>query len=148
MPEDLDLLTNWLNREHLRPWYQNSPIMRNAVIDVYSGDLASATPTHPVIACLDVVPFGYMQWYENRAYPDYGIGVLDQPDGARVSAGPRSIVPFARPPRSLRRVIAFFHVLYDPANHRAIRYNPRGRFYVLVWTCRRTRRGRTAHAPL
>ena len=79
--EDLPLLFKWLNEGHLRPYYRKTPVSFRAVRQKYRPRL---TPDHLVtclIAELNGRPFGYLQWYYNRDFPDYGIDVIAEPDG-------------------------------------------------------------------
>lgn len=78
---DLPLLFSWLNEGHLRPYYQRKPISIRDVEEKYLPRLSPDHPTHCLIAEANACPFGYLQWYFNRDFPEYGIDILAEPNG-------------------------------------------------------------------
>ena len=78
---DFDLLLIWLNEPHLYPFYQREPVTAEQVEEKYGPRLSGDHPTNCMFAEVDGTPFGYVQWYLNRAYPDYGVATLGEPDG-------------------------------------------------------------------
>lgn len=78
---DFGLLFVWLNEPHLYPFYQQEPVTAEYVEQRYGSRFRSNGPTNSMIAQIDGTPFGYVQWYLNRAYPDYGVATLGEPGG-------------------------------------------------------------------
>lgn len=78
---DFELLFVWLNEPHLVPFYQREPVTAEQVEQKYRPRLRDDHPTSCLIAEAGGMPFGYVQWYVNRAYPDYGVATLGEPDG-------------------------------------------------------------------
>ena len=76
---DIPLLHDWLNRAHLRRFYQKEPISLAAVADEYGPAIRGEEPSHLHLALLGDRPFGYLQCYRNLDYPDYAreIGLQD-----------------------------------------------------------------------
>ncbi len=78
---DFALLFVWLNEPHLVPFYQREPVTAEQVEQKYRPRLRHDHPTNCLIAETGGTPFGYVQWYLNRAYPDYGVATLGEPEG-------------------------------------------------------------------
>ncbi len=76
---DLERLCDWLNRPHLRRFYQKTPISLPQVRDKWRLPGGVTSPTFFDLALLQDRPFGYLQCYRIGDYPDYGadIGVAD-----------------------------------------------------------------------
>ncbi len=70
-PDDAPLLWLWLNRPHLRAFYQKTPIALEAVQAKYGAYARGERPTAGHIASVDGRPFGYLQSYRNRDWPDW-----------------------------------------------------------------------------
>ncbi len=81
---DFDLLLNWLNAPHLKPFYRQEPISAIQVQQKYGPRLAGRQPCRCFIAELNGDPFGYSQWYLNADFPEYGIDVIAEPFGASI----------------------------------------------------------------
>ena len=80
---DLSLLHGWLNRPHLRQFYQKRPITLGEVTAEYAPAIYGEEPGRLHLALQADRPFGYLQCYRNLDYPDYarelGLG-----DGASI----------------------------------------------------------------
>ncbi|HEY1751088.1 MAG TPA: GNAT family N-acetyltransferase [Caulobacteraceae bacterium] len=74
---DLPLMTDWLNREHLRAFYQREPITEAKVAAKYGPRIRGEAPTHSSLALLGGAPFGYLQCYRIADWPEWqeAIGV-------------------------------------------------------------------------
>ena len=75
--DDLPLLCAWLNRPHLRRFYQKAPIALDQVRAEYGPGVRGEEPSLPHLAMLGGRPFGYAQCYRLMDWPDYAaeIGV-------------------------------------------------------------------------
>ncbi|KZL24789.1 GNAT family N-acetyltransferase [Pseudovibrio sp. WM33] len=73
---DMPLLHEWLNQPHLRPFYEREPSTLKQVTERYACRISSNHPTNCLIAELNGAPFGYLQWYLNRAFPEYGTDTI------------------------------------------------------------------------
>lgn len=79
---DFPRLHDWLNRPHLRRFFQKTPISLQEVRARYDPRLSGDAHTHCHLAWLQA-PFGYLQCYRIADYPDWaaiigesaGIGV-------------------------------------------------------------------------
>ncbi len=72
---DLTLLTEWLNRPHLRRFFQFEPITAQEVATKYGPRVRGEVPTHSTLALLDGAPFGYLQCYRIADWPDWEVVV-------------------------------------------------------------------------
>ena len=112
---DLALMADWLNRPHLRAFYQREPITSAAVAAKYGPRIRREVPTHSSLAVLDGRPFGYLQcyrvadWADWRATigVDHGVsidlfigepGLIGQGFGRRMLSGYVEQVAFPRHP--------------------------------------------------
>ena len=68
---DLPRLTDWLNRPHLRRFYQPTAITLEAVTAKYLPRIRGEAPTRSHLALLAGEPFGYLQCYRNVDWPDW-----------------------------------------------------------------------------
>ena len=68
---DLARLADWLNRPHLRRFYQFAPTTPEAVAAKYGAYIRGAAPTHSHLALLDGAPFAYLQCYRIADWPDW-----------------------------------------------------------------------------
>jgi aminoglycoside 6'-N-acetyltransferase len=68
---DLAMLHRWLNRPHLRPFFQRSPINLDEVLAKYGPRVRREVPTLSHLAFLNGRPFGYLQCYRIADWPDY-----------------------------------------------------------------------------
>ena len=68
---DLPLMTDWLNRPHLRTFFQREPISADEVAAKYGSYIRHEEPTHSSLALLDGTPFGYLQCYRVADWPDF-----------------------------------------------------------------------------
>lgn len=79
--KDLPLLFDWLNRPHLKEWWDGKQSLDD-VRNNYLPKIHSADAAHPFIVCLDGTPAGYIQYYhvaeeKHDWWPDApGPGVL------------------------------------------------------------------------
>ena len=78
---DLNLLHTWLNRAHLRPYYMQRAISASEVRRKFTPRLSGTDPCRSLIAKISDVPFGYIQWYLNASFPDYGTATIGETDG-------------------------------------------------------------------
>lgn len=72
---DLSLLCDWLNRPHLRRFYQKAPIALDEVCAEYGPGIRGEEPTRSHLALLDGRPFGYAQCYRLQDWPDYALEI-------------------------------------------------------------------------
>lgn len=68
---DLPLMADWLNRPHLRAFYQREPISPAAVAAKYGPRIRHEVPTHSWLAVLGGSPFGYLQCYRVADWADW-----------------------------------------------------------------------------
>ncbi len=68
---DLPLLTEWLNRPHLRAFYQREPISAVDVAAKYGPRIRGEVPTHSWLAVRGERPFGYLQCYRVADWPQW-----------------------------------------------------------------------------
>jgi aminoglycoside 6'-N-acetyltransferase len=68
---DLPLMAEWLNRPHLRPFFQRQPISAAETAAKYGPYVRGEVPTHASLALLDGAPFGYLQCYRVADWPDF-----------------------------------------------------------------------------
>jgi aminoglycoside 6'-N-acetyltransferase len=68
---DLPLTTEWLNRPHLRRFYQPDPISLAEVAAKYGPRIRGEEPIHSSVAMLDGAPFAFLQCYRNVDWPDH-----------------------------------------------------------------------------
>ena len=80
---DLPLLHTWLNRPHLRQFYQKRPITLDEVRAEYTPAIRGEEAGRLHLALQEGRPFGYLQSYRNLEYPDYA-RELDLGDGASI----------------------------------------------------------------
>ena len=77
--DDLALLHEWLQREHVRRWWGDYQTL-DAVAEHYRPAIAGEDPTDLYFIVLDGEPRGYIETYLVADYPDYD---------AHVQVGPR-----------------------------------------------------------
>ncbi|MEF2070201.1 GNAT family N-acetyltransferase [Consotaella aegiceratis] len=80
---DFPILCEWLNNPHMRAHYQNSPITIDEVNSKYSERLDPSHPTNCHIAFYNGEPFGKLQCYFLRDYPDFA-SEIGENDGVAV----------------------------------------------------------------
>ncbi|MBX5180130.1 GNAT family N-acetyltransferase [Rhizobium lentis] len=80
---DFPILCEWLNKPHMRAHYQKTPITIEEVQRKYSERLSPSHPTHCHIACYNGEPFGTLQCYLLRDYPDFA-SEMGEHDGVAV----------------------------------------------------------------
>jgi len=68
---DLPLMTDWLNRPHLRAFYQREPISSATVAAKYGPRIRHEAPTQSWLAVLGGSPFGYLQCYRVADWADW-----------------------------------------------------------------------------
>jgi aminoglycoside 6'-N-acetyltransferase len=68
---DLTRLAEWLNRPHLRRFYQFEPTTPEAVAAKYGAYIHGDAPSHSHLALLDGAPFGYLQCYRIADWPEW-----------------------------------------------------------------------------
>lgn len=66
---DFPDLHGWLNRPHLRQFFQKKPISAADVAEKYRPRIRGQEPTHCHLAVLESWPFGYLQCYRIADYP-------------------------------------------------------------------------------
>jgi aminoglycoside 6'-N-acetyltransferase len=76
---DLPLMADWLNRPHLRRFFQREPISADETAAKYGAYIRGEVPTRSSLALLNGMPFGYLQCYRVADWPDFQatIGVDD-----------------------------------------------------------------------
>lgn len=75
--DDLPAFAEWLNRPHLREFYQRTPISPAEVADKYGPSIRGEKPTRCHLALLDGRPFGYLQCYRIAAYPEWAATISE-----------------------------------------------------------------------
>ena len=78
---DLGLLHKWLNEPHLKPFYIDEPISLAEVSAKYAARIEGRDPCHCLISFENGEPFGFIQWYLNSNFPDYGIETIGKNRG-------------------------------------------------------------------
>jgi aminoglycoside 6'-N-acetyltransferase len=68
---DLPLMAEWLNRQHLRRFYQHEPITLAEVAAKYGPRIRGEEYVHSWLALMDAAPFGYLQCYRNVDEPEW-----------------------------------------------------------------------------
>jgi len=68
---DLPLMADWLNRPHLRAFYQREPISPVAVAAKYGPPIRGEDASQSWLAVLAGAPFGYLQCYRLADWPDW-----------------------------------------------------------------------------
>jgi len=97
---DLPLLHLWLNRPHLRRFYQKRAITLDEVVMEYGPAIRGEEPGRLHLALQAGRPFGYLQCYRNLDYPHYarelslseGASIdfyIGEPDSLGRGLGPR-----------------------------------------------------------
>jgi len=71
--DDLQMLHLWFNEPHLRPFYMQEDTSLNEVQQKFTPRICEDRAEKCLIAEVDAQPFGYVQWYLNQAFPDYGV---------------------------------------------------------------------------
>ena len=69
--DDLPLMATWLNRSHLRPFFQRTPISTEEVVAKYGSYIRRDEPTYASLALLGGAPFGYLQCYRVADWPEF-----------------------------------------------------------------------------
>lgn len=80
---DFPAFTEWLNRPHLRRFFQKKPISLAEVTAKYGPSVRGETPTWCQLALLDGRPFGYLQSYRIADYPKWA-DTIGENDGIGV----------------------------------------------------------------
>jgi aminoglycoside 6'-N-acetyltransferase len=80
---DLPLMHEWLNRPHMRAFYQRTPVLAEEIAAKYIGRIEGRDGTFCHIALLDGRPFGKIQCYLNRDNPAWA-AVIGAGDGISV----------------------------------------------------------------
>lgn len=71
-PDDLVLLHSWLNKTHVRQWYDHEKSSTlEAVKKRYLPKIIGEKPTQCYLALLDGAAFGYLQTYRVIDWPDF-----------------------------------------------------------------------------
>lgn len=74
---DFPMLTRWLAQPHVRRFVQKTPMSLDQVAAKYGPRVRGEQPLVCHIARDDGVPFGYLQAYRNRDWPDAADGQTD-----------------------------------------------------------------------
>jgi len=81
---DFVTLFHWLNAPHLKPFYMRDGISLETVLKKFSPRVGLPHDVKCVIATENGQPFGYMQWYFNRTFPDYGAATIGRMAGVSI----------------------------------------------------------------
>ena len=140
-PADFELLHRWLNELHLRPFYIAEAISFEDVASKYASRVGDQHAAKGVIAAEDDQPFGYMQWYLNRSYPEYGAAIIGRTAGVTIDylIGERRFLGRSLGSKMLKALVQLilpelddadrvFHIGHDNENLRAIRCTQRAGF--------------------
>lgn len=68
---DLPLMTDWLNRDHLRAFHQRGPTTAAEVAAKYGPRIRGEAPARASLALMDGAPFGYLQCYRVVDWADW-----------------------------------------------------------------------------
>ncbi|MHB8529996.1 MAG: GNAT family N-acetyltransferase [Caulobacteraceae bacterium] len=68
--DDLPRLAEWLNRAHLRRFFQPEPTTKDEVAAKYGPCIRGESPTNCHLALRDGEAFAYLQCYRNADWPD------------------------------------------------------------------------------
>jgi len=74
---DFPMLTRWLAEPHVQRFVQKTPMSLDEVTAKYAPRVRGEQPLVCHIACEDGPPFGYLQAYRNRDWPDAADGQTD-----------------------------------------------------------------------
>lgn len=80
---DFPTMTAWLAEPHVRRFYQKQPITLAEVAEEYGPAVRGEEPTLCHLAIAEGRPFGYLQSYLNRSYPEW-VETLGRADGISV----------------------------------------------------------------
>ena len=78
--DDLRLLHEWLQRPHVRQWWDEHETYEQ-VVDHYLPAIQGTDPTTLYLVLLDEEPIGFIQTYRVADYPDYA-RLVEAPEGA------------------------------------------------------------------
>jgi len=81
--DDAPLLQRWLAEPHVRRFFREPFDSLEGLIDYYGPSIRGEEPTLCHIALSGETPFGYIQCYRNRDYPDYA-AVIGTDEGISV----------------------------------------------------------------
>ncbi len=131
---DFVTLYHWLNAPHLKPFYMRDEISLDTVIAKFSPRLDGAGDVNCVIAIENDQSFGYMQWYFNRTFPDYGAATIGRMAGVSIDyfIGDAKFLGRRLGTKMLDRLVTqicpdldaqdrIFHIAHDDDNLAAIR---------------------------
>ena len=79
--DDLALLARWFNEPHMFPFYMRERMSLDEVRAKFRPRLGTSSGIECLVAAIEGVPFGYVQWYANRRDPTYGAAKLGFADG-------------------------------------------------------------------
>jgi len=138
---DFVTLHRWLNTPHLKPFYIPDPISFSAVINKFSPRVSEGDKVRCVIALSDNRRFGYMQWYHNRSFPDYGAATIGRMAGVSIDyfIGDTNFLGRKLGSEMLNALVEqtvpvlgaedrIFHIAHDDENLAAIRCSKRAGF--------------------
>jgi aminoglycoside 6'-N-acetyltransferase len=80
---DFPALADWLNRPHLRRFFQKEPISAAQIAAKYGPRARGEQPTKAHLALLDGQPFGYLQCYRIADHPEWA-QIIGQSEGIGV----------------------------------------------------------------
>jgi aminoglycoside 6'-N-acetyltransferase len=68
---DLPILFEWLNRPHMRAYYQKTPTSLSEVTAKFLPRIQGEFPTYDHVVSYGINPLGKLQCYKNTDHPDY-----------------------------------------------------------------------------
>ncbi len=138
---DFATLYHWLNAPHLKPFYMCDGISLETVLKKFSPRVGGTNDVNCVIATEDGQPFGYMQWYFNRTFPDYGAATIGRMAGVSIDyfIGDARFLGRQLGTKMLNALVVqicpdlgvqdrIFHIAHDDENSAAIRCSTRAGF--------------------
>ncbi len=138
---DFVTLYHWLNAPHLKPFYMRDGISLETVLKKFSPRVGLSHDVHCVIATENNQPFGYMQWYFNRTFPDYGAATIGRLAGVSIDyfIGDRNFLGRQLGSKMLSALVLqtcpdldtkdrIFYIAHDDDNLPAIRCSTRAGF--------------------
>jgi len=138
---DFVTLHRWLNNPHLKPFYIQDSISFAAVMNKFSPRVGRDDKVKCVIAMEDNRRFGYMQWYLNRSFADYGAATIGRMAGVSIDyfIGDTAYLGRKLGSEMLNALVVqicpvlgaedrIFHIAHDDENLSAIRCSTRAGF--------------------
>jgi len=142
--DDLDMLHEWMNEPHLRPFYMQDDISLGEVNSKFAPRVHGEEDVVCLIAEVNSNPYGYAQWYFNRSMPDYGVGTKEYLNGISLDyfiGDPKSLgkglgcemlkAVVAKVIGEVQKLDCQFFLIHDNKNHSAINCSKNAGFELI-----------------